>query len=456
MGSPITFSGFNNIDFNVVLNAIMTQESRPLTALQTRQRAIQTTDSALTQLASKLGTLQDAATTLSRSSSAITYKATATDTAAIGVSASSSAVAGTYSVVVNELARAQVTTSSSTTADTDTTIVASGGTLTIGGVAVSISGPTTLSGLASAINAETTSPASASIVETAPGAFRLVLTSKDTGTANAFTIQNALSGSTVTFTDTDNDNISGDSAGDNAAQATDASVTINSVAITSSSNTLDSGIPGVTLALQQKDASKTITVTVTRDDDAIASRLETFASAYNDLVKFANDQQAAANKGTQGTLGKDALLRNLRSQLRTVLLDQYGSGTFTHLAEVGLEFTRTGEIKINREALNDALSTSPSSVASLFTDSTNGAFKAVDTLIDEYTQSGGLLPGARERLSDELTRIDKRMDDLEARLAVRRQSLQQQFIAADLAMTRLKSQQGSLSSFSTSLSNNSL
>ena len=37
MSSPITFSGFNNIDFNSVLNALMTQASQPLTALQTRQ-----------------------------------------------------------------------------------------------------------------------------------------------------------------------------------------------------------------------------------------------------------------------------------------------------------------------------------------------------------------------------------------------------------------------------------
>ena len=45
MGSPITFSGFNQIDFNVVLNAIMQQESLPLQALQAKQTALQATDS---------------------------------------------------------------------------------------------------------------------------------------------------------------------------------------------------------------------------------------------------------------------------------------------------------------------------------------------------------------------------------------------------------------------------
>ena len=37
MGSPITFGGFNNIDFSLVLNAIMQQERAPLTALETQR-----------------------------------------------------------------------------------------------------------------------------------------------------------------------------------------------------------------------------------------------------------------------------------------------------------------------------------------------------------------------------------------------------------------------------------
>ena len=40
MGSPITLSGFNSIDFNLILTSIMTQESQPLTALQSRQSAL--------------------------------------------------------------------------------------------------------------------------------------------------------------------------------------------------------------------------------------------------------------------------------------------------------------------------------------------------------------------------------------------------------------------------------
>jgi flagellar capping protein FliD len=42
VSTPITFSGFNNIDFNVVLQGLMQQASQPLNVLQSRQKALET------------------------------------------------------------------------------------------------------------------------------------------------------------------------------------------------------------------------------------------------------------------------------------------------------------------------------------------------------------------------------------------------------------------------------
>src|SRR5438093_10605529 len=164
MGSPITFSGFNQIDFNVVLNAIMQQESLPLLALQAKQRALQATDSAFAQLVGRLDSVRAASATLSNSSTLTTYSASSTDTTAVTASASSSAVEGRYDVIVNELAHSQVTVSNTFAPDTDTTIVATGGSLTIGTTQIDISGPVTLRQLVAAINADTNAPANASII----------------------------------------------------------------------------------------------------------------------------------------------------------------------------------------------------------------------------------------------------------------------------------------------------
>src|SRR3954470_11156286 len=136
MASSITFSGFNNIDFTVVLNAVMAQESRPLAALQSRQKDLESTDAAYGQLATNLGALRAAAGGLASGRSLVTYSATSSDAAAVSVTGSREAVAGRYDVIVHELARAQTTVSTSTAPDTDTTSIADGGTLTIGGIAI--------------------------------------------------------------------------------------------------------------------------------------------------------------------------------------------------------------------------------------------------------------------------------------------------------------------------------
>src|SRR3954469_9406721 len=152
MGSPITFSGFNNIDFTTVLNAIMQQESLPLNTLTNQQTALKSENSAYSLLATKLSALDSAASALSKPNTITKYRADSGNSAALGAVSSGTIAAGQYDVVVNTLARAQVTASNSTSDDADTTIVATGGSLTVGGVQVTLTAGTTLQGLADQIN----------------------------------------------------------------------------------------------------------------------------------------------------------------------------------------------------------------------------------------------------------------------------------------------------------------
>jgi len=447
MGSPVTFSGFNQVDFSAVVTAIMQQESRPLATMQSRQQTLQRTTTALTQLASKLDQLQDAAKALSTSSSLMSYSATGSDSG-VTVSAGSHAVPGRYDVVVSELARNQVSVTEPIAANADATTVASGGTLTIGGVIVTLDGPSTLRQIADKINKTPDVPVVATLIETSPGEFRLVLSGQETGASKAFTVQSSLSDSALAFTDTDGDGVSGDSVEDNAQQAVNAQLTINNVAVSSASNTVTNGIPGVTMNLLQKDPSKTAVVTVGQDNASLIERVDTFATAYNALVAFNDDQRAAAS---DGGLGRDALLRSLRNELRTVLTAEHGSGDLTRLSQVGIGFDRQGKVTIDKTVLNQAIADNPNGVQALFSDKEHGVFGALTNTISDYTRSGGLVPGAKTRLNEELSRLSRRMDDMSARLAIRKAALQKEFIAADELMTRLNSQSGSLGSVRSAL-----
>src|SRR5262245_53659292 len=117
MGSPITFSGFNNVDFSTVLNALMGQAAIPLNQLQARQTALQKQQTNFDTLSAKLSAVAGAALALADPAALHSATATTSDSSALSVSASGATLPGHYDVVVRELARSQVTASASTAAD---------------------------------------------------------------------------------------------------------------------------------------------------------------------------------------------------------------------------------------------------------------------------------------------------------------------------------------------------
>ncbi len=458
MGSPITFSGFNQIDFNLILNAVMAQESQPLATLQAQQKALQTQKTAFGTLATRLGTLQSAVEDLQGTDSLSVLTASSSDSG-VGVATSGGSLAGTYNVVVTELARAQVLASTSSYTSVDD-VVATSGTLTItpatgDPLTISVSQSTTLKDLAAAINDEEDGSVTAAVVQATPGHYKLVLTGKDTGVDHAFTVTSTLAGGGgLAFTDTDADNVFGDSAADNTQVALDAALTVNGLAVTSASNTVTDVVPGVTLTLTKKDPAVTAVVSVKRDAAEAKRVVNKFISAYNSFVDFTKDQGTAAVAG-RASIGRDPVLRGFRNAVRVAMQSAYSDGgTFTRLAAVGIGYDIDGKMTLDESAFDASIASAPTDVQKLFSGATGdgGAFGALADLVAQYTQAGGLLDSARDRIDEQVRSMAGRLDDMQARLDVRRTLLQQQYTAADLAMTQLKSQSGGLSSLSGSFS----
>ena len=66
MGSPITFSGFNKIDFGLILDAVMEQEQAPLRTLQAQQKELESRSTTYRTLAGKLAAFETAVNALAR------------------------------------------------------------------------------------------------------------------------------------------------------------------------------------------------------------------------------------------------------------------------------------------------------------------------------------------------------------------------------------------------------
>jgi flagellar hook-associated protein 2 len=447
MGSPITFSGFNDIDFNLVLNSIMQQASQPLTVLQRRQTDLQSKLETFDTLAGHAAALRAAADDLGSLSDLSLFAATSSDESALAITAAANASPGELDVVVTELAAAQVTASASTAPDANTTVVASGGTITIGGVAVTIAGDATLHQLASAINGADGISVAATVIGSSQSGYRLVLTSTSTGLEHAFTITNALTGGTgITFTDTDGNGVTGDSPADNAVNASDASLLINNIPVTGSSNTFEDVMTGVTITARRKDAATAVHVSVATDVTALQTKVESFIEAYNTLVKFVADQRLAAHGGQASSIGREPVLRQLHNSLRAELISAQGAGLYTRLSEIGVEFTRTGELELDTAMFTEAITSNGDEVKALL-GGVDGVFPQIETLLAGYGNADGLIPMGKERLEHQIDGIDAQIVAMQARLAQQRETLQRQFIEADLAISRLRSQSTALGSF---------
>ena len=447
MSSPITFSGFNDIDFNLVVTSLMQQASVPLTSLQNRQKNLQFQVTGFDKLSTHVATLKSAAEALANPANLTMLSGTSSDATAVGVSVGTAAAGGQFDVIVNELARTQVTVSNSSAPDANTTIVAGGGSLTIGGVAVTVAGDVTLQQLADTINNTAGIGVSASVIRTSASTYRLALTGSAPGAANAFTITNALTGGTgVTFTDTDLDGVSGNSAADNAVTATDASLLVNNILVTGSSNVFDDIVPGVTLTALKKDPTATIQVGVATDGTALKGTMGTFITAYNELTAFVGEQRSKAASGDGASIGREPTLRQLHNELRTALVGAHGTGALTRLAEAGIEFTSSGQLKLNETVFNAAVASGSADVRELF-GGTGGVFIDVPAMLAPYAQVGGIIPESKKRIEAQIASMDEQIASMQRRLAIQKEALQRQFAEADLIMSRLKSQASSLANF---------
>ena len=183
----ITFSGFNGIDFNTVINAIMQQASVPLTNLQTQQQKVQAQQSAYTQLGTQISKLEADTANLTSSEGFLEVAAKSSDTSVVTTSPGSGAISGHYDIAVTNAATSQVTTSTNNYS-ASSTVAADGGSIsfTIGTTTttpIQITASTTLAQLRDQINTQQ-SGVVASIVNTGSG-YKLVISSRSTGAARS-------------------------------------------------------------------------------------------------------------------------------------------------------------------------------------------------------------------------------------------------------------------------------
>lgn len=353
-------------------------------------------------------------------------------TSRAGLSADSFAA----TVIVNQLARAQ-TSYSGIVADKAAAIGAGAMTLTVGGVAKTVTigaANNSLDGLANAINASGAGVTASIIAD--EGGHRLILKGP-TGKAGAFTLTaDAGADPGLSAFATAGGMTQGQSAGN-------AEFTIDGIAFSRATNIVDDVVPGMSLTLKKAAPGQPVDIGASRPLDMIKQTVGDFVAVYNQLKK----SLVAASKMSGPTTSLRELERELSGLLHKVVSSH---GSINKLSDIGVTSTKDGLLAVDNAKLDKVLAADAGAVEALFNprrDATHteqsdpGIAFALDAIRDKAVGANGAIDRVSKSLTDKKENLAEQLEKIEEREDAYRKRLEKQYGSLEARLASFKATQ---------------
>ena len=451
----------SGLDLENLLSQLVAAERQPVeNRLNSQEAGIQASISAFGSLSSALADFRNAANNLDSADNFNGRSASSSNSDIFTVSATGTAATGSFNINVLDLAQAQRLATGDFSGPGDTIGT---GSLTIASGASSFDVTVTdgsLTGIRDAINnAEGNTGVTATIITvdeldgsnqpTGNTVSRLVLTADETGTDNALTI-------TVDDDDLSDEDGAGLSqlfyqAGSLNNQLTELSaaqnarITLDGLSVSSNTNVFEGVIEGVTITAQSTSPDVVndppSVLTVERDTSSVRRQVEEFVESFNTLTETLGQlTQADPENGTSAALSGDFTVRTLESQIRRIFTSRFAGldPSFDSLVDIGITTNASGQLEVDSDQLNNALDNGLDDVTTLFS-GTSGIATRLDTLLDGYLNSGGLISTREATLQDSLSDISDQRDNLALRLDSVERRFRQRFAALDALVAQFNS-----------------
>ncbi|RPI60434.1 MAG: hypothetical protein EHM12_09945, partial [Dehalococcoidia bacterium] len=153
----------------------------------------------------------------------------------------------------------------------------------------------------------------------------------------------------------------------------DAFFSVDGLAMQSDTNSASGFISGVTLELHKASYDETVNIKLTRDYDALATKVDDLVNIFNALLRNVKESTAYGDseKGTtRGTLAGDMTARAVLDQVRSVFkmsVNATGASEYDTFSKIGLATDiATGEYKLDKAKFKEALTGSFDEVMSFF------------------------------------------------------------------------------------------
>lgn len=451
MAGTISFDGLaTGINTTETVDKLIEVMGRPKILKEAEKARYENEQAAWREISKKLEALRTAEKTVWRSSTWNTLKVSSTNSGVLTATTKYGAKEGTYTLSVEQLA---LNGQQASKAYAATTSLVGAGTLdiTVGtsSTSITVTDTDTITSLATKIN-EAKIGATASLVMDGTN-YRLMISADKTGTANDVTL-GGTTATALTLTKVQ-------AAQDAMVKfgTTDPVKGSTAMTYTSSSNKIEGVIENVTLNLASASPGEAITLTTSRDSSTVQQSIQSFVDAYNETVAYMNKITGYDDDAKiRGILQSDSSALAITDRMRRIISSVTNTeGDYRSLRSIGLTLEDTGELALDTDKLATAIAGDSEAVENLFRDAETGLMPKLDAYL--YTLTSPLDGVADRKINhydDVISDTQKRIEDMEALLSKRRESLMEQFVRMETAIKSFNSQSGYMSNALAGLNKN--
>ncbi|GHC32943.1 flagellar filament capping protein FliD [Aidingimonas halophila] len=436
----------SGLDLNGLLDQLRAAEEEKLQPIEEQKSSYEAKISAYGELESSLSEFQSSLSSLNDPETFTSMTSEASGSA-VDVAANSEASPGTYDVDVNALAQAH-SLAADGVEDRDASLENGAGTLsleTAGGetMDIAIDADSSLSDIRDAINAENGAISASIVNDGSDKPHRLVLTSKDTGADSEMNVSfdgGGIAGDILQYGN-------GDDAMTETVGAQNADLTVNGIDITSQSNTVENGLEGVTLDLQETGSSK---VTVEQDTESIKDAVTDFVDNYNALQDTMGELTAFdSESGEAAELMGDSTLRGIQTQLRSALSGgvEGEDGALSLMSDVGISMDVDGRLSLDDAKLDEVIETDQETLVDFFAgaDDDSGMAGLLDARMETVLGPNGSLETATNGLNTRIDGLNDRAESVQRNIDNTMARYQEQFAQMDSMVSEMNSTSSYLS-----------
>ncbi|MDY0133120.1 MAG: flagellar filament capping protein FliD [Desulforegulaceae bacterium] len=445
-GSISTLGIGSGLDLQNILDQLKEADRIPIRQKESKQLEYKERIEKFDVLQSKFLKTKDIALNLSLQSTYMGRESNLSDSSVLSVNTLEGAELGTYNIKVNSLAQKSSWKSESGMASGDSFVNDTGSAQTFTyemngkSVSLQVASGTRLSGFASMINGDSNNPGvKASVIKDGSGAdsYKLLLRSETIGEEGRITILDQLSGFKLA-----------EEAGAGGS-GLDAEVEVDGVSYKRASNSISDIIQGATLNLQKSgETSFEIETDKSSIKDQILSFVESLKESLSEIKINSNYNTETNEKGSFYNLSS---LRTFRSQLINDVINPINiDGSITSMVDLGIEYTRDGEIIINESTLENAIENNFEDLKNfLLGDSENDVTGWADIVNDRFrtatSAANGIVFVEKNSAQSMYDKLVAQVASDQERLDKRYDIMAKQFLELDKYMSRMSSMSSYLS-----------